>query len=127
MHSTFKTIVSSIHTATTGYFSPQNKAQVRHPGDSVSPQSNKMAPDTAARKGLFKDVVYFDSCYTLKDKHRNVLAAGGAVEYVPAEGDIDWTGITHVFTSDVDFPGRQEALKQPALAIMTVQSLMERN
>jgi hypothetical protein len=127
MHNTFKNIVSSIHTATTSYFSPQNKTLSRHTSDSISPHSAKMAPDAAARKGLFKDVVYFDSSYALEDKHRDILEAGGAVEYTPDGSEIDWAKITHVFTPDVDFPGRQEALKHPGLAIMTVQPLTGRN
>ena len=79
-----------------------------------------MAPDVATRKGLLKDVVYFDSSSALEDRHRKILDAGGAVEYVPEGSDIDWASITHVFTRDVDFPGRHEALKQPGLTIMTV-------
>jgi hypothetical protein len=84
-----------------------------------------MAPDNTGRKGLFNDVVFYDSSSALEDRHRNLLEAGGAVEYIPEGSEIDWSGITHVFTRDIDFPGRQEAVKQPGLAIMTVRDLTE--
>lgn len=86
-----------------------------------------MAPDNTGRKGLFKDVVFYDSSSRLEDRHHNLLEAGGAVEYIPEGSEIDWSSITHVFTRDVDFPGRQEALKQSGLAITTVSHLMGPN
>src|SRR2546423_4032051 len=123
MQSALKSIVSSIQTARTSYFSPQHKVQSRNTHDYRSPVSVGMAPDNIGRKGLFKDVVFYDSSSALENRLHHLLEAGGAVEYVPEGAEIDWSGIPHVFTRDIDFPGRQEALKQPGLSIMTVRDL----
>jgi hypothetical protein len=79
-----------------------------------------MAPDVSSRRDLFGGVMYYDSSCVLEERHRKILEVGGAVEYV-CDGDvIDWQKVTHVFTLATDFPGRQFALKQPTLAIVTV-------
>ena len=79
-----------------------------------------MAPDSAARKQIFKDVVYYDASSCLDDTHRTALQSGGAIEYVPDGDEIEWENITHVFTNNMDFPGKKEAANQDRLAIMTV-------
>lgn len=127
MQSALKSIVSSIQTATTSYFSPQHKVQSRNTHDYRSPLSVGMARDNTGRKGLFKDVVFYDSSSALENRHHDLLKAGGAVEYIPEGAEIDWSSITHVFTRDIDFPGRQEALKQSGLSTMTVRGLKQQN
>jgi len=76
-----------------------------------------MAPTD--RKALFKDVVFYDSASALTEKHRRILTSGGAIEET-SEGDIDWSNLTHVFTLDLDFPGKQDATQNTNLAVVTV-------
>lgn len=83
-----------------------------------------MAPDSTARKQIFKDIVYYDASSSLGDEHRRALQSGGAIEY-SGDGTVDWKKITHVFTHDVDFPGKQKAVKQEKLAIMTVLAFLD--
>lgn len=78
-----------------------------------------MAPDSTGRKQIFKDIVYYDPSSSLDESHRQALQSGGAVEY-SGDGYVEWSKITHVFTNDVDFPGKQKAVKQERLAIVTV-------
>jgi hypothetical protein len=123
MHNAFKSIVTSIQTATTTLFSPKPQQQPPlHPDtSSPAPESpSTMAPEHTGRKELFSDVVFYDSSSALDDKHRRILETGGAVEYMAKNDLIEWEKITHVFTLDVDFPGQQEAAKQSRLAIVTV-------
>lgn len=84
-----------------------------------------MASEQTGRKGLFSDVVYYDaSSSVLDEKHRAMLTKGGALEYIAKDDSIEWDKITHVFTIDMDFPGRQDAMKQPRIAVVTVLSFM---
>jgi len=121
-----KSLVSSIQTATTNYFSPKSNSKEQEQQNIVpetpthAKTSTEMAPDTAARKQIFKDVVYYDASSCLDDTHRTALQGGGAIEYVPDGDEIEWENMTHVFTNNMDFPGKQEAAKQERLAIMTV-------
>jgi hypothetical protein len=123
----FKSIVSSIHTATTGYLTPkrQSKPIFNHPETSSPeiPPSNHtiMAHDSTGRKEIFKDIVYYDASSALNEQHRKVLQIGGAVEYAGDRDVVDWSKITHVFTNDLDFPGRQEAINHERLVIITVR------
>lgn len=78
-----------------------------------------MAPDITGRKGIFKDVVFYDPSNELDQVHFQSLTAGGAVEYT-SDGDFDWQQITHVLTDDVDFPGKQEAMRNERLVFVTV-------
>lgn len=79
-----------------------------------------MAPATSAEKQIFGDVVYYDASSSLNNEHRKALESGGASEY-SGDGDvIEWDKITHVFTVDLDFPGKHEAVKQEGLSIVTV-------
>jgi hypothetical protein len=55
-----------------------------------------------------------------------MLTKGGAVEYIAKDDLIEWDKITHVFTIDMDFPGKQDAMKQPRIAVVTVISFEER-
>ena len=123
-NSFFKYIAS----ATTNYFSPKpqsnsNTAQSQQPKTSretPSPELHTlMAPDSTGRKQNFKDIVYYDPSSSLDEEHRQALQSGGAVEY-SGDGYVEWSKITHVFTNDVDFPGKQKAVKQERLAIVTV-------
>lgn len=85
-----------------------------------------MAPDSTGRKEIFKDIVFYDASSALSELHRNALLSGGAVEYSNDDGDgVEWSKITHVFTFDMDFPGKQEAENQERLAIMTVCTSIE--
>ena len=86
-----------------------------------------MASELTGRKGLFSDVVYYDaSSSVLNEKHRAMLTKGGAVEYIAKDDLIEWDKITHVFTTDMDFPGRKDAMKQPRIAVVTVLYCEER-
>ena len=82
-----------------------------------------MAPENKSRKDLFKDVIYYDSSSVLAFEPRNVLDSGGAREYLEDGGVVDWDKITHVFTNNLDFPGRQDAIKRENLVIVTVSLL----
>jgi hypothetical protein len=119
MHNAFKSIVSSIQTAS-GYFTPQN---IQEPtAINASPQTPTratMAP-ASIRRELFKDVVYYDTASVLEERHRKALKSGDATEYKDEGDAVDWGKITHVFTLDMDFPGEKLAAKQPGLVIVTV-------
>ena len=52
-----------------------------------------------------------------------MLEAGKATEYDPNGGEVEWHTISHVFTDNADFPGRQEASKIRGLVILTVPSV----
>ena len=79
-----------------------------------------MAPDNSGRKEIFRDIIFYDSSYALNEQHFKALKNGGAVEYA-GDGDfVEWPTITHLFTNDLDFPGRQEAMKHEKLVIVTV-------
>jgi hypothetical protein len=93
-------VLSTLHTATTIYFSP----------------TKPMAPST--KRDIFKDVVYVDSI-ALTDKHRELLTAAGGKEYVVGDKVVEWEEVTHVFSLDVDFPGRNDALTYPNIAVVT--------
>ena len=84
-----------------------------------------MAPDNTGRGNIFNDIVYYDGSSALNEQHRKALENGGAVEYAGDRNVIDWSQITHVFTVNDDFPGRQDAVKQERLAIMTVTTFMD--
>jgi hypothetical protein len=124
-NSFFKSIVS----ATTTYFSPipkPNPNTVSNQQSKSSPETpphcrTLMAPDSTARKQIFKDIVFYDASSSLGEEHRGALQSGGATEY-SGDGTVDWSKITHVFTHDIDFPGKQKAVKQERLAIVTVLS-----
>jgi hypothetical protein len=125
----FKSIVTSIKTATTNYFSPKPQSkpstfQDQTPSSSVTPPKRHtlMAPDSTGRRDIFKGVVYYDASSALDDYHQKVLLGGGALEYDDDGDVIEWSKITHVFTHNVDFPGQQEAVKQKGLAIVTVNT-----
>jgi len=129
MNKTFlKSLVTSIQTATTNYFSPSHHSKEQERQSPVpttpthAPATRETAPNGmgAARLLIFKDVVYYDASSCLDETHRTILATGGAVEYVPDGDDPQWGKITHVFTNNIDFPGQQDAVKQDTLAIMTV-------
>ena len=86
-----------------------------------------MARDSIGRGEIFNDIVYYDGSSALNEQHREALENGGAVEYAGDRNEIDWSQISHAFTCDVDFPGRQEAVKQEGLAVVTVTILMVLN
>ena len=125
-HTFLKSLVSSIQTATTNYFSPKSNSKEQQQENTFpetptrAKTTTEMAPDSAARKQIFKDVVYYDASSCLDDTHRSALQSGGAIENVPDGDEIEWENITHVFTNNMDFPGKQEASKQERLSIMTV-------
>jgi len=127
----FKSIVTSIKTATTDYFipKPQSNSSTFHYQTQSSPvtptkRHTLMAPDSTGRRDIFKGIVYYDASSALDDYHWNALLGGGAVEY-DNDGDvIEWSKITHVFTHNVDFPGQQEAVKQKGLVIVTVNAIV---
>jgi len=127
MNSIFlKSLVASIQTATTNYFSPKSNTKEQQLQKIIpkSPTrvetSTEMAPDAVPRKQIFQGVVYYDASSCLDDTHRSALQGGGAIEFVPDADEIEWENITHVFTNNMDFPGKQEAAKQDGLDIMTV-------
>jgi hypothetical protein len=120
MHSRLKSIVSSIQTATSGYFSPQPQSKKPFVNQSSPSSPSKMAPEQSSRRELFSGLVYYDSSSVLNDQHRKILANGGAVEYVPDGDVVDWRKITHVFTLALDFPGQQKAATQLGLVVVTV-------
>jgi hypothetical protein len=131
----FKSIVNSIQTATVNYFSPKPQrqysiAQQSSPGTSTVEQlsspsrpptvGREMAPHDVVAKRLFKDVVFYDSS-GLNESHRDILLNGGASELEEIVGEgVPWDEITHVFTADFDFPGKEDAMKNPTIAIVTV-------
>lgn len=49
-----------------------------------------------------------------------MLLAGGAREYEGSGGEVEWEEISHLFTENVDFPGRMEAEKVEGLVSLTV-------
>src|SRR5271156_1773542 len=124
----FKSIVNSLQTAsaTLNYFSPKPQRQPSHAQHSSPPTSpvdpletpsrllavREMAPQNVAGKQLFKDVVFYDSSSALDESHRNLLLSGGASELdeIPGEG-VPWDEVTHVFTRDFDFPGKEGAIQ----------------
>ena len=69
---------------------------------------------------IYEKIVYYDASSCLEEKHLAALKFGEAVEYVPEGDEIEWEKITHVFTNNMDFPGKQDAAKQDKLAIVTV-------
>jgi hypothetical protein len=122
MRNAFKSIVSSIQTATSGYFTPQHLQE--HTAINTSPQTPThatMAP-ASIRRELFKDVVYYDTASVLEERHRQALKNGDATEYKDEGDSVNWGTITHVFTLEMDFPGQKLAAKQPGLVIVTVSS-----
>jgi hypothetical protein len=124
-----KSIVSSIQTATTSYFSPKTYPKPSVHQDKSSPETPtrkpaiRMAPANIGEKQIFGDVVYYDASSSLSDEHHKALRSGGALEYFDDGDIIEWDEITHVFTFDLDFPGKHEAVKQKGLTIMTVRVL----
>ena len=64
-------------------------------------------------------MVFYDPSNELDQTHLQALKVGGAVEYT-TDGDFDWQQITHIFTDDVDFPGKQEAMTNERLVFVTV-------
>jgi len=132
-NSFFKSIVS----ATTNYFSPKLQSNSKTTSLDQQPKSypetptrhrhshTLMAPDSTGRKQIFKGIIYYDASSSLDEERRQTLHSGGAVEY-SGDGNVEWSKITHVFTQDVDFPGKQEAVKQERLAIMTVLTFIDR-
>ena len=123
--------LKSIVSATTNYFSPTRQTnpkktlnQPKSSPETPAAHYTLMAPDSTGRKQIFKDIVYYDASSSLSEEHRQALQSGGAVDY-SGDGNIDWSKITHVFTHDVDFPGKQEAVKQERLAIMTVLNFLD--
>ena len=129
-NSFFKSIVS----ATTNYFSPKLQSNSKTTTPDQQPKSSPetptrqrlalMAPDSTGRKQIFKDIIYYDASSSLDEEHRQALQSGGAVEY-SGDGNVEWNKITHVFTRDVDFAGKQEAVKQERLAIITVLTFID--
>jgi len=83
-----------------------------------------MAPENGGggKREIYRHVVYYDGSSCLTEEHRRMLEAGGATQYDPAGGDVEWHTVSHVFTDNADFPGRQEAEKIQALIILTVPS-----
>jgi hypothetical protein len=116
----FKSFVSSIQTATAAYFSPKPPPKAEQAPQSFEPPDTptKMAPDGGKRE-IYRDVVFYDGSSCLTEEHGRMLIAGGAREY-EASGEVEWDGITHLFTENVDFPGRMEAEKNKLLVILTV-------
>jgi len=117
MHNALKSLINSA----TNYFSP-NKSISSKPEALYS--DTGMAPRSTGSGGsLFSDVVYYDSATTLTEKHRKLLEKGGAVE-MTLDRDVGWENVTHVFTLDLEFPGKQDALngniKNKEIAIVTV-------
>ena len=104
-----QSIVSSIQTATSAYFSPNKQSLRTHRPE------EKMVE---IQKEVFKDIVYYDPSSALDQQHHTLLRSAGAVEH--ASEQIDWTKITHVFTHDIDFPGKQDAAKHKHLTVVTV-------
>ena len=86
----------------------------------MTTQRGVPVPGHRARLLMNERIVYYDASSCLEEKHRVALKSGEAVEYVPEGDDIEWEKITHVFTNNMDFPGKQDAAKQDKLAIVTV-------
>jgi hypothetical protein len=115
----FKSFVSSIQTATATYFSPKPACQPVHlPFESRDPPT-AMAPEGGKRE-IYRDVVFYDGSSCLTEEHRRMLLAGGAREYEGSGGEVEWEEISHLFTENVDFPGRMETEKVEGLVILTV-------
>lgn len=116
MHTALKSFVSTIYNAAI-YLTPTTPIRTTN---LVNTTPTGMAP--TEKKAIFKDVRYYDSASALAEQHRRILANGGATEETAQDSGIDWSRITHVFTLDLDFPGKQEVMKQTNIAIVTVPS-----
>jgi hypothetical protein len=116
----FKSFVSSIQTATAAYFSP--KPAQPHLFEAPDTPTN-MGP-AGGKREIYRDAVFYDGSSCLTEEHRRMLVAGGAREYEATGGEVEWDGISHLFTENVDFPGRMEAEKVEGLVILTVSPVV---
>lgn len=120
MHTALKSFVSTIYNVAT-YLTPTKTAISTTNLDNTTPTG--MSP--TEKKAIFKDVRYYDSASALTEQHRRILVNGGATEETAQDSGMDWLRVTHVFTLDLDFPGKQEVMKQTNIAIVTVPFPLE--
>jgi hypothetical protein len=119
----------SLLTVTSNIFSPKQQSTAANTPLDVTtvrvpfPTISEMAPDNTTRKDLFKGIMYYDSSSVLSYEQREALDSSGAREYFEDGPKIEWRTITHVFTNDLDFPGKQEAMKREGLVFITVLNL----